>query len=282
LPQDMKLARRVQGIDVILSSHTHDRLTRPIVVGRTILIQSGFSGSFLGRLTVEVAHGHVCHFTHELIEVSESIAPDSEVQAIVDEHMQPHRERLSQVVGHTASTLHRMTVLESPMDNLITDSYRALTGADLAFSHGWRYGVPVAAGEVTQGDVWQMIPTNPEVFTAGMTGEQIRSLLEQSFESVYASDPLRQKGGYPIRVSGMCAVVRINNPPGARIQQLDIGGVPYRPDRTYIIASAGEQDLPSEVKKQGTGVTAIEAIEYYFTKNSPVHAEAAYAKFIAT
>lgn len=281
LPQDLKLTEEVQGIDIVLSSHTHDRLARPLVVGRTVIIQSGFSGSFLGRLKVQVANGHVCAFEHELIEVAESTEPDSAVQAIVDEQIGPYRGRLDEVVGSIASPLHRMAVLESPMDNLITDSYLSLTQADVAFSHGWRYGAPVVAGEVTQGDLWQIIPTNPEVFTARMTGEEIRETLEESLESVYAPDALRQKGGYPIRVSGLSAVVRINNPNGTRVQQLEIGGKPYRSDHLYSVAGAGEQDLSLAGEKQGTGIQAIDAIARYFKTSSPVHAEVTHSKFVA-
>ncbi len=281
LPQDLKLAEAVHGIDIVLSSHTHDRLARPLVVGRTVIIQSGFSGSFLGRLTVQVANGHVCAFEHELIEVAESTEPDSALQSIVDEQIGPHRDRLNEVVGSIASPLHRMAVLESPMDNLITDSYLSLTQADVAFSHGWRYGAPVVAGDVTQADLWQIIPTNPEVFTARMTGDEIRNTLEESLESVYAPNALRQKGGYPIRVSGLSAVVRINNPKGARVQQLDIGGTPYRSDRLYTVAGAGERDLSLASEKKGTGIEAIDAIGRYFKAGSPVHAEVTHAKFIA-
>jgi S-sulfosulfanyl-L-cysteine sulfohydrolase len=217
----------------------------------------------------------------ELIEVSGYTEPDAEVQAVVNEQIAPYRDRLAEVVGRTASPLHRMTVLEAPMDNLITDSYLALTGADVAFSHGWRYGAPVVAGEITEGDLWQIIPMNPEVCTAVMTGEQIRQMLEQSFQSVYASEALRQKGGYPVRVTGLSAVVRINNPKGARIQQLEIAGVTYQPDRVYTVCGAGEQDLSSAEKKQGTGISATDAIKLYLKTNSPTHSEITNAKFIA-
>lgn len=281
LPQDLRLAEAVHGIDIVLSSHTHDRLTRPLVVGKTVIIQSGFSGSFLGRLTVEVANGHVCAFEHELVEVAESTEPDSAVQEIVDEQIGPYRDRLDEVVGSIASPLHRMAVLESPMDNLITDSFLSLTKADVAFSHGWRYGAPVIAGEVTQGDLWQIIPTNPEVFTAQMTGEEMRKTLEESLESVYAPDALRQKGGYPIRVSGLSAVVRINNPKGARVQQLEIGGKRYRSDHLYTVAGAGEQDLSLASDRKATGVKAIDAIGSYLKTRAPVDAEVTHAKFIA-
>ena len=213
-PQEVKLAQEVEGIDVILSAHTHNRLEKPVVVGKTILIQSGFGGSFLGRLDLEVHKGHVCDYTHQLIALEESIEPDGEVERIVNQQLEPHRARLNQVVGQIATPLHRMTVLESPMDNLLTDAYVDLIGAEVAFSHGWRYGSPVLPGDVTLGDLWQIIPTNPEVVTFHLSGAQILQRIEANLQSVYASNAFNQKGGFVMRVSGLNAVVRLNNPKG--------------------------------------------------------------------
>ena len=55
--QDMKLLSEVQGIDVCLSGHTHNRLYKPVLIGKTIVIQSGCHGSFLGRLDLEILEG---------------------------------------------------------------------------------------------------------------------------------------------------------------------------------------------------------------------------------
>ena len=51
--------RRVEGIDVILTAHTHDALPRAREVGSTLLVASGSHGKFLSRLDVEVAGGRV-------------------------------------------------------------------------------------------------------------------------------------------------------------------------------------------------------------------------------
>ena len=48
--QDAKLAAEVPGIDALISGHTHNRLYRPVRVGRTPIIQSGCHGSFVGPL----------------------------------------------------------------------------------------------------------------------------------------------------------------------------------------------------------------------------------------
>lgn len=53
-PQEMKLLSEVHGIDVCLSGHSHNRLYKPVLNGKTIVIQSGCHGSFLGRLDLEV------------------------------------------------------------------------------------------------------------------------------------------------------------------------------------------------------------------------------------
>ena len=54
---DRKLATRVRGIDVILTSHTHDALPAPVAVGKTLLIASGSHGKFVTVLDLDVGAG---------------------------------------------------------------------------------------------------------------------------------------------------------------------------------------------------------------------------------
>lgn len=267
--QEVEIARRVQGIDVILGGHTHDVLAEPVQVGRTIITQAGAHGSYLTRLDLEVTNGRVCGVRHELLPVRAEGAADGAVADVVEETLRPHRERMNEVVGESRVLLHRGEVLESPMDHLITLAYLAATDADVALSHGWRYGTPIPPGPITEGDLWQMIPTDPELFVVRMRGAQLRRLLEESMERTFAGDVLRQQGGYVVRFAGMRAVARLNNPAGARLVQLEIGGAPVDADREYVVAAAGEQSISPGGERVKTGLTAINVVRRHLAENGP-------------
>lgn len=278
--QEVEIARRVDGIDVILGGHTHDVIARPVVVGGTIITQSGAHGSYLTRLDLEVTNGRVSSLEHRLLPVEDG-EEDSRVAAIVRESVAPHRTALDEVVGRTETLLHRGTVLESPMDNVITQAYVAATGADVAVSHGWRYGTPIPPGPITAGDLWQMIPPNPELFTIALTGAELTRMLERSVERTFAGDPLHQQGGYVMRFSGMRAVARLNNPAGTRLVQLEVGGTPVDAGRTYVVAAAGEQSVQRREGRSMTGVRAIDALETYLQRHVPNEADAHVASIVA-
>jgi 2',3'-cyclic-nucleotide 2'-phosphodiesterase (5'-nucleotidase family) len=68
-PQDMKLLSEVQGIDVCLSGRTHNRLFKPALQGKTLVIQSGCHGSFLGHLDLEIEGGSVVDYRHRTLRI---------------------------------------------------------------------------------------------------------------------------------------------------------------------------------------------------------------------
>ncbi len=145
-PQDMKLLSEVPGIDVCLSGHTHNRLYQPAIQDRTLVIQSGCDGSFLGRLDLEIEGGRITGWRHKLLEVEAGIEPDPEIEDLIRREIAPYQKDLSAVAGQTATALNRATMLETTMDNFLLQALQEATGAQLAFSNGWRYGAPVVPG----------------------------------------------------------------------------------------------------------------------------------------
>ena len=76
---DLKMATRVQGIDVILGGHTHDGVPAPIKVsnkgGVTLVTNAGSNGKFLGVLDVDVKAGKVSDVRYKLMPVFSDLLP---------------------------------------------------------------------------------------------------------------------------------------------------------------------------------------------------------------
>lgn len=274
-PQDMKLLSEVEGIDVCLSGHTHNRLYKPAIQGKTLIIQSGCHGSFLGRLDLEIDGGRVVDYRHQLIEVAHNISPDPEVDDLVRQAIAPYQEELSTVVGKTATALNLATTLETTMDNFLLQALLQRTGAQLAFSNGWRYGAPVIPGEVTLNDLYNMIPMNPPISTVELTGEEIVAMLEENLERTFARDPYDQMGGYLKRGLGFNAYIKIENPPGQRVQQVFVDDEPLQPRLYYPTTFVTEQGVAPKYGRNRHQHTerSIDALRVYLARHRLLRAE---------
>lgn len=264
-PQDVKLASEVNGIDVLVSGHTHNRMESPVIQNGAIIFQSGCHGSFLGRLDIEVEDGRVTAHRHRLIAIDERFAFQQHVQELVDAAMAPHRAMLAEVVGHTGHALSRYQSLHCSMDDLLLDAIACAAGTEIAFSNGWRYGAPVAPGSITLNDLWNIIPTNPPVETVEMTGEEIRTMLEENLERTFSADPYAQMGGYVKRCRGLKLYAKIENPPGSRVDRLFILGAPVDPQSIYTVAFVTAQGVPRKFgrNRRSLDMHAIEALTRY-------------------
>jgi S-sulfosulfanyl-L-cysteine sulfohydrolase len=274
-PQDMKLLSEVQGIDVCLSGHTHNRLAKPVLQGKTLVIQSGCHGSFLGRLDLEIEGGQIADYRHQLIEVESNINPDPAVDDLIRQTLAPYQDELSTVVGETATALNRATMLETTMDNFLLQALLESTSAQLAFSNGWRFGAPIIPGKVTLNDLYNMIPMNPPISTVELTGDEIIAMLEENLERTFAHDPYDQMGGSVKRGLGLTVYLKIENPPGQRIQRVFVGNEQVQPARTYQTAFVTEQGVARKYGRQreNHSVHAVDAMQANLAKHRPLRAE---------
>jgi sulfur-oxidizing protein SoxB len=274
-PQEVKLAKEVDGIDVLLSGHTHNRLYDAVVVNGTLIMQSGCHGSFVGRLDLEVRNCKVHRFTHKLIDVDESIKVDDCVDSLVSRALDKYRSLLNDVVGQTKSALNRNYVLESSMDNFLLQALSEVSGEKIAFSNGWRYGAPVVAGPVLMNDLWNIIPTNPKVSVCKILGEELLDMMEENFELTFSSDPYKQMGGYVKRCFGLNVYFKIENPKGKRIQEFFVNGKRLNKSKVYNVCYVTTQGVPEKygANRESLGISAISAMKEYLEKKETVWSE---------
>lgn len=271
-PQDCKLAAVVPGIDVILSGHTHNRLTRPALINDTVIMQSGAHGSFIGRLDVQVSGDGMAAWRHSLLPVDEAYEPDPDMHALIEASLDPFAAATTQVLGETGTLLHRYAMFESTMDNLLLEATADAAGTAVALSNGWRYGAPIPPGPLTRSDLWSIVPANPPVSVVQLTGQELRDLFEQNLEATFACDPWDQRGGYMKRCRGIEMVLKIENPAGYRIQELTADGAPLAAGDRVSVGFLGEQAVPPSRgrERRATDITAVGALERYLRRHRSV------------
>lgn len=76
-------------------------------------------------------------------------------------------------LGTTSTPLTRYAMLESTMDNLLLAAIAASADVPVTLSNGWRYGAPIPAGPLTEMDVWNIVPANPQVSVATLTWSEV-------------------------------------------------------------------------------------------------------------
>ena len=84
--EDEQLAKNVDGIDVIISGHTHTKLDEPIVVNDTYIVSASQYSEYLGSITLErISDGSLRLTDYRLIPIDETVAEDAEIAALIEE-----------------------------------------------------------------------------------------------------------------------------------------------------------------------------------------------------
>lgn len=237
---DRKLASRVDGIDVLLTGHTHDAVPEPVVVNDTLIIASGSHGKFVSRLDLDVRDGGVQDWGYRLIPVfSEAIGSDGEMAAAIERLHEPFMPALKDVVGVTETLLFRRGNFNGTIDDLLCDAMLEQRDAEIALSPGFRWGTAVLPGEIMAEDIYNATAmTYPQCYRTTMTGEQLHVILEDVAENLFNPDPYYQQGGDMVRVGGLAYAIDVGKPQGSRITDMTLlaSGEPIEPTREYVVS----------------------------------------------
>jgi len=238
---DRKLAGRVSGIDVILTAHTHDAVPDVVKVGNTLLVAAGSHGKFLARLDLEVKDRKVADYRFALIPVlTDAIAPDREMEALVRDIRAPFAAELGRVVGKAGSLLYRRGNFNGSFDDMICRALMEERDAEIALSPGFRWGGTLLPGDdIRVEHIYdQTAITYPNVYRTGMTGAYLKEILEDVADNLFHPDPYYQQGGDMVRVGGLAYAIDIAKPIGQRISGLTLlrDGSTIDPARSYTVA----------------------------------------------
>ena len=255
---DLKMATRVSGIDAILGGHTHDGMPVATLVsnkgGKTIVTNAGSNGKFLGVLDFEVKDRKVSDFRYKLLPVFANMLPaDKDMDALVRKIRAPYEAKLSEKLAVTEGTLYRRGNFNGTGDQLILDALLDVQGAEIAFSPGFRWGTSLLPGQaITREWLLDMTATTYSFATVtDMTGETLKTILEDVCDNLFNPDPYYQQGGDMVRVGGLQFSCDPTASMGRRISNMRLKGKPIEAGKTYKVAGwapvaeeASKQNLP--------------------------------------
>ena len=239
---DQELAKKVKGVEFILSGHTHDPSPEPIVVNNTVILIAGSHGKYVGRLDIDIKKGKVDSYNFKLMPVASNLIPaDKEGDKLIAKWYKPYDKELNEVLGKTKNLLYKRDTFYSTFDALIGQAIQAEMKSDIVFTPGYRWGTTVLPnGDITKDNVYEMTAiTYPEVYTFELKGAKIATLMEDIADNVFNSNPLYQQGGDMSRLTGASYSIKIDAKAGKRISDFKIGGKPIDLKRTYKVSSWG-------------------------------------------
>ncbi len=132
-PEDVELAKKVSGIDLIISGHSHTKLDRPLIIGGTIIVQSWEYGKRVGILDITLKKGKAAVESYISRSVDDTVAGDAKIQQMINRHVPIIEQKILAPLGFSYGMKIAKTgfdidfeekALEYPMGNLIADSIR--------------------------------------------------------------------------------------------------------------------------------------------------------------
>ncbi len=268
---DLKMASRVRGVDAIFGGHTHDGVPVAVPVknagGTTLVTNAGSNGKFLGVMDFQVRDGKVADFRYRLLPIfSDALAPDAAMQALIDKMRAPHAAKLDEKLAVSDGLLYRRGNFNGSWDQLICDALIDVQGADLAFSPGFRWGTSLLPGEAITRELLmdQLAITYPYATLTPMSGETIKTVLEDVADNLFNPDPYYQQGGDMVRVGGLTYTLDPNAKMGSRVSDMRLGDRPVESGKTYKVAGWAPV---AEEAKNAPGVKPVWEVVETWLKN---------------
>ena len=199
--EDYALAEAVEGIDVIVSGHTHTTLREPITVNGTLIVSAAEYGRYLGVLKLKKSGNGVTLKSYELIPIDENVAEDPAIAALVEgfkadveaDYLSKYGYTFDQVLvnnPYTFDTVKQVSATphESTLCNIFSDAYkRAVEQAtgkkvDVAITAAGVIRGSLPVGQVTVSDVFNAaslgVGTEGELIAIYVTGKDLKNAIE--------------------------------------------------------------------------------------------------------
>lgn len=281
-PTTYDLVKAVEGIDVVVDGHSHTNMPNGEKINDTLIVSTGDYMNNIGKVEIELENKDG---KNEVVDTNAShitktdtlnIQGDEVVTSKINEIKANQDAILSKKVGNTDTVLdgirENVRTKETNLGNLIADAMINETNADISITNGGGIRASIDAGEITKGEIVEVLPFGNFIVTKELTGSQIKAVLEHGVKD------FGKPAGSFAHVGGMKFVVNPENEIGNRIVNITIDGKKIDMDKKYTVATndflaAGGDGYPSfnDVPTLNEYSALDEALEKYIQKLGTVN-----------
>ena len=276
-PGDVTLARKVDGIDVIVGGHSQDPLFKPDVQNGTIIVQAYEWGKYVGRADFEYRDGKLKLLDYRLIPVNhqgdQNLAQDQEMVKLLKPYQDKGSELISRKVGSVNDRLagerNEVRFHQTNLGTLMSKAMMEKADADLAVMNSGGIRSSINKGDITYRDILLVSPFSNALAYVDMSGQEVIDYLK-----VVAAKPV--DSGAFAHFSGVEMNIK-----GNKVEVLGIGGKPVDKKKTYRMAlmnfsAKGGDNYPKVSEHPGyidTGYIDADVLREYVEEHSPLQAE---------
>lgn len=211
--EDVELAKKVNGISVIIGGHSHTRLEQPLIVNGVPIVQTGEFGQNVGRLSLTFSNGKMNTVSYKLIPVDDKIMGDKNINQLIEaqkeriskEILEPIGMKYDRPVAETDFQLEGNDVenfLESNLGPVVADAIQFYVngnggkGTDISMVAAGVLFDKILPGVQTAADLFRVVPLGSgkdnvpgyPLSRLYITGKELKSILE-ILQIAYKSGP---------------------------------------------------------------------------------------------
>lgn len=259
-------------VDVIFAAHNHKYLNA--TVDNKLLVQAYSSGTAFADVDLEIDPA-----THDIVKKEAEIAnttwtgiePDQEIDALVKKYKEETDKITEEIVGEAAVNLTKDQNEdgESILGNVIADSMRAEMKTDFGFMNPGGIRASIDKGPINWGSVFTVEPFGNDLVSLNITGEQVRTLLNQQWTETKTNI---------LQLSGLSYTWSAELPIGKRVLDITLpNGEKIDPVKTYsatvnnFMAEGGDSyTILRNGTNKVTGPVDFDALLSFVKANSPL------------
>lgn len=177
--EDLLLAQRVPGITAIIGGHSHTVLSSPVQIRDTLIVQTGSSAQYLGKVTVSLATDYSAK--GELLRIEQTTPTHPSIAQIDQHYADLMAQEMGQVIGYATRDY-----VKRGLGYLLVEALLSYSGADAALYNGGGVRAGLQAGPITREDVFAVEPFDNKAVLVTLSGQDFAELVK--LKSTRSSD----------------------------------------------------------------------------------------------